>query len=66
MGSMPVKHSVLNVKVLSGAFNQEKDLVGGFSVIAKTDGSLAAPAQGSHRPGLQSEQEQRQQQPAHC
>ena len=37
MGSMPVKHSVLNVKALVGAFNQEKALVGAFSVIVKTD-----------------------------
>ena len=29
--------SVLNVKVLGGAFNQEKALVGAFSVIVKTD-----------------------------
>ena len=35
MGSMPVQHSVLNVKVLVGAFNQEKALVGAFSVIVK-------------------------------
>ena len=26
-------HSVLNVEVLEGTFNQEKDLVGAFSVI---------------------------------
>ena len=32
--------SVLNVKVLVGAFNQEKALVGAFSVIVKTDGSF--------------------------
>ena len=33
------KHSVLNVKALVGvgAFNQEKALVGAFSVIVKTD-----------------------------
>ena len=37
VGSMPVKHSVLNVKALVGAFNQEKALVGAFSVIVKTD-----------------------------
>ena len=38
-------NSVLNVKVLVGvgAFNQEKVLVGAFSVIVKTDGSFAAP-----------------------
>ena len=33
MGSMSVMHSVLNVKALVGAFNQEKALVGAFSVI---------------------------------
>ena len=32
---MPVWHSVLNVKALVGAFNQEKALVGAFSVIVK-------------------------------
>ena len=39
-------NSVLNVKALEGAFNQEKALVGAFSVIVKTgcgtDGSLTA------------------------
>ena len=30
------------MKVLVGAFNQEKALVGAFSVIVKTDGSSAA------------------------
>ena len=30
------------MKVLVGAFNQEKALVGAFSVIVKTDGSFAA------------------------
>ena len=35
MGSTPVKHSVLNVKALVGAFNQEKALVGAFSVIVQ-------------------------------
>ena len=30
---MPVKHSVLNVKAVVAAFNQEKALVGAFSVI---------------------------------
>ena len=38
-------NSVLNVKALVGAFNQEKALVGAFSVIVKTycktDGSSA-------------------------
>ena len=42
--SMSVYHSVLNVKALVGAFNQEKALVGAFSVIVKTscgtDGSI--------------------------
>ena len=37
-------HSVLNVKALVGTFNQEKALVGAFSVIVKTgcgtDGAL--------------------------
>ena len=42
VGSMPILHSVLNVKVLVGAFNQEKALVGAFSVIMKTDGSFGA------------------------
>ena len=35
-------HSVLNVKVLEGAFNQEKALVGAFSVIVKTNATFAA------------------------
>ena len=36
IGSMPVYHSVLNVKALVGAyFNQEKALVGAFSVIVQ-------------------------------
>ena len=30
-------NSVLNVKALEGAFNQEKALVGAFSAIVKTD-----------------------------
>ena len=34
-GLMSVQHSVLDVKVLVGAFNQEKALVGAFSVIVK-------------------------------
>ena len=33
---MPILHSVLNVKALVGAFNQEKALVEAFSVIVKT------------------------------
>ena len=33
---MPVYHSVLNVKALVGTSNQEKALVGEFSVIVKT------------------------------
>ena len=37
VGTTSVKHSVLNVKALVGAFNQEKDLVGAFPVIVKTD-----------------------------
>ena len=32
---MPVYHSVLNVKAVVGAFNQEKALVGAFSVIVQ-------------------------------
>ena len=35
MGSTPVYHSVLNVKALVGTFNQEKALVGAFSVIVQ-------------------------------
>ena len=35
-GLTPVKHSILNVKALVGAFNQEKALVGAFSVIVKS------------------------------
>ena len=30
---MPVQHSVLNVKAVVAAFNQEKALVGAFTVI---------------------------------
>ena len=41
-GLMPIYHSVLNMKALVGAFNQEKALVGALSVIVKTDGSFAA------------------------
>ena len=33
VGSTPVQHSVLNVKAAVAAFNQEKALVGAFSVI---------------------------------
>ena len=33
MGSTPIQHSVLNVKAVVAAFNQEKALVGAFSVI---------------------------------
>ena len=36
---MPVQHSVINVKVLVGAFNQEKALVGAFSLIVKLQNS---------------------------
>ena len=32
-----LKHSVLNVKEIVGAFNQEKALVGASSMIVKTD-----------------------------
>ena len=32
---VPVQHSVLSVKALVGAFNQEKALVGAFSVIVQ-------------------------------
>ena len=35
VGSTPVWHSILNVKVLVGTFIQEKALVGSFSVIVK-------------------------------
>ena len=35
-------HSVLNVKAVVAAFNQEKALIRAFSVIVKTDGSSAA------------------------
>ena len=35
VGSTPVQHSVLNVKALVGAYNQEKALVGAFSVIVQ-------------------------------
>ena len=33
MGSTPIQHSALNVKAVVAAFNQEKALVGAFSVI---------------------------------
>ena len=36
-GQRPCLNSVLNVKALVGAFNQEKALVGAFSMIVKTD-----------------------------
>merc|ERR1712079_758813 len=54
VGSTPVYNSVLNVKTLVGAFNQEKALVGAFSVIVKTgcgtDGSFySTTAAGSQR-----------------
>ena len=35
-----LRHTVLNVEVLVGAFNQENALVVAFSVIMKTDGSF--------------------------
>ena len=41
MHSVLIINSVLNVKALVGAFNQEA-LDGGFFVIVKTDGSFAA------------------------
>ena len=44
-GLTPVYYSLnsfFNVKTLVGTFNQEKALVGAFSVIVKTDGSFAA------------------------
>ena len=34
-------NSVINVKAIVAAFNQEKVLVGAFSVIVKPDGSFA-------------------------
>ena len=45
--------SVLNVKVLVGAFNQEKALVWASTVIVKTDGSMEAllVAHTSRQPG---------------
>ena len=46
---MPVEHSVLNVKVVVAAINQEKALVGAFSVIVKTvcgtDGSICGTSE---------------------
>ena len=44
LGACLVKclNSVLNMKVLEGAFNHEKALVGVFSMIVKTVGSFAA------------------------
>ena len=41
-GLTPAHHSVLNVKALVGAFNQEKALEGAVSVIMKTDESFVA------------------------
>ena len=53
---MSVYHSVLNVKALVGAFNQEKALVGAFSVIVKTgcgtDGALHSTNYHISRPEL--------------
>ena len=47
-------NSVLNVKALVGAFNQEKALVGAFSVIVKTDcetdGSFYSTSQDQDQP----------------
>ena len=37
MVSTPVQHSALNVKAVVAAFNQEKALVGAFSVIMITN-----------------------------
>ena len=37
-------NNVLNVKALVGAFNQEKALVGAFSVIAKSSGTFGKPS----------------------
>ena len=36
-------NSVLNVKAVVGAFNQEKALLGAFSVIVKTDCGFVEP-----------------------
>ena len=44
MGSTPVQHSVLNVKAVVAAFNQEKALVGAFSVIVKSSGTFGEPS----------------------
>ena len=46
-------NSVLNVKALVGAFNQEKALEGAFTVIVKTEGLFAAlvVAHTSRQPG---------------
>ena len=40
------------MKILVGAFNQEKVLVGAYSVIVKTDGSFAALLMGLESPDL--------------
>ena len=40
--------SIVNVKALVDTFNQEKALVGAFSVIMKTDGSFAALVHTGH------------------
>ena len=42
MDYCPFQHSVLNVKLLLGTFNQEKALIWAFSVIVKTNGAIAA------------------------
>ena len=39
------------MKALVGAFNQEKALVGAFSVIVKTDGALHSTSYHGHIPG---------------
>ena len=50
-------NSVLNLKALVGGFYQEKDLVGAFSVIVKTDcetkiAAVARPGDGTTLPSL--------------
>ena len=41
-------NSVLNLEALECAFNQEKALIGAFSVIVKTDGSFEALVRSLH------------------
>ena len=49
-------HSVLNGKALVGAFNQEKALVGAFSIIVKTDfetdGALHSTSSGDDKKSI--------------